>query len=112
MPRKAPSTTWGSPGRGIGISINLLIVVSIVVFVAAFTMFSGLKERQRGLSAQARENVVWSAFQGRIEVKDLIESLVLAMEGQRSLDEVGGAAPLVDWCSMRHETQYTRLFRS
>jgi len=31
---------------------------------------------------------------------------------QRSLDDVGGAAPLVDWCSMRHETQYTRLFRS
>jgi urease accessory protein len=29
-----------------------------------------------------------------------------------SLDEVGTAAPLLDWCSMRHETQYTRLFRS
>jgi urease accessory protein len=29
-----------------------------------------------------------------------------------SLDEVGTATPLVDWCSLRHETQYTRLFRS
>jgi len=29
-----------------------------------------------------------------------------------SLDEVGGAAPMLDWCSMRHELQYTRLFRS
>jgi urease accessory protein len=29
-----------------------------------------------------------------------------------NLDEIGTAAPLVDWCSMRHETQYTRLFRS
>jgi urease accessory protein len=28
------------------------------------------------------------------------------------LDELGTATPLVDWCSMRHETQYTRLFRS
>lgn len=28
------------------------------------------------------------------------------------LDEIGTAAPLIDWCSMRHETQYTRLFRS
>jgi urease accessory protein len=27
-------------------------------------------------------------------------------------DEIGTAAPLVDWCSMQHETQYTRLFRS
>ncbi len=28
------------------------------------------------------------------------------------LEEIGTAAPLIDWCSMRHETQYTRLFRS
>lgn len=28
------------------------------------------------------------------------------------LDTVGTAALRVDWCSMRHETQYTRLFRS
>ena len=28
------------------------------------------------------------------------------------LDRLGTAAPMVDWCSMRHETQYTRLFRS
>ena len=28
------------------------------------------------------------------------------------LDTLGTAAPLLDWCSMRHETQYTRLFRS
>jgi urease accessory protein len=29
-----------------------------------------------------------------------------------SLDDLGTATPLVDWCSMRHETRYTRLFRS
>ncbi len=29
-----------------------------------------------------------------------------------SFDEVGTATPLLDWCSLRHETQYTRLFRS
>jgi urease accessory protein len=29
-----------------------------------------------------------------------------------ALDEIGGAAPMLDWCSMRHELQYTRLFRS
>jgi urease accessory protein len=28
------------------------------------------------------------------------------------LDDVGTATPLLDWCSMQHETQYTRLFRS
>jgi urease accessory protein len=29
-----------------------------------------------------------------------------------SLDEIGTSTPLLDWCSIRHETQYTRLFRS
>jgi urease accessory protein len=29
-----------------------------------------------------------------------------------SLDDLGTAMPVVDWCSMRHETQHTRLFRS
>lgn len=29
-----------------------------------------------------------------------------------SLDEVGTSTPLLDWCSLNHETQYTRLFRS
>ena len=29
-----------------------------------------------------------------------------------SLDDLASAAPMVDWTSMRHETQYTRLFRS
>jgi urease accessory protein len=29
-----------------------------------------------------------------------------------SLDDVGGAAIAADVASMRHETQYTRLFRS
>ena len=27
-------------------------------------------------------------------------------------DDIGACAPMVDWTSMKHETQYTRLFRS
>ncbi len=41
---------------------------------------------------------------------------VVAQAAQAALladpDEIGSAAPMLDWCSMRHETQYTRLFRS
>ncbi len=36
-------------------------------------------------------------------------SLGLAAE---TPDDLGAASPMIDWCSMRHETQYTRLFRS
>jgi urease accessory protein len=29
-----------------------------------------------------------------------------------SIEEAGTSALMIDWCSMRHETQYSRLFRS
>ena len=31
---------------------------------------------------------------------------------ERGLDDLASAVPMVDWCAIRHETQYTRLFRS
>jgi urease accessory protein len=31
---------------------------------------------------------------------------------QRAPADIGAATPMVDWTSMQHETQYTRLFRS
>jgi urease accessory protein len=44
-------------------------------------------------------------------VHPIVEQAVAAALG-RCWDDLGGAAPLVDLCSMFHETQYTRLFRS
>ncbi|HEY4170972.1 MAG TPA: urease accessory UreF family protein [Reyranella sp.] len=41
-----------------------------------------------------------------------VQKAVAAALAVTDLDEVGTATPLLDWCSMRHETQYTRLFRS
>lgn len=41
---------------------------------------------------------------------DVIAAADLALTAE--LEETGTAAPMVDWTSMRHETQYTRLFRS
>ena len=55
---------------------------------------------------------------GQSEGQHVIAGLepVVARLAQRSeatpIAEIGTAAPLVDWCSMQHETQYTRLFRS
>ena len=40
-----------------------------------------------------------------------IDSIALAAL-QSTLDELGTASPLLEICSIRHETQYTRLFRS
>jgi urease accessory protein len=41
-----------------------------------------------------------------------VQQAVQAALAVKDLDEIGTATPLLDWCSMRHETQYTRLFRS
>jgi urease accessory protein len=41
-----------------------------------------------------------------------LEPTIAAAARDTPLDAVGTAAPTIDWCSMRHETQYTRLFRS
>jgi urease accessory protein len=41
-----------------------------------------------------------------------VRRTVLAALAVGDLDDVGTATPLLDWCSLKHETQYTRLFRS
>jgi len=41
-----------------------------------------------------------------------VQNTVTAALAVVELDEVGSATPLLDWCSLKHETQYTRLFRS
>jgi urease accessory protein len=41
-----------------------------------------------------------------------VRNAVTAALAVVELDEVGSATPLLDWCSLKHETQYTRLFRS
>ncbi len=46
---------------------------------------------------------------------EALQPIVLAAAADalaRGQDDWGGAAALVDWTSMMHETQYTRLFRS
>ncbi len=37
---------------------------------------------------------------------------VVAAARTRPPEDRGAATPMLDWCSMNHETQYTRLFRS
>ncbi len=51
---------------------------------------------------------------GQRVIAGLERSVAAAAEAAEAtpLDAIGTAAPLIDWCSMRHETQYTRLFRS
>jgi len=67
-----------------------------LISAAVRTVPLGQSDGQRALAAL--EGAVHRAAEAAIVVSDL--------------DEVGTATPLLDWCSLRHETQYTRLFRS
>ena len=51
---------------------------------------------------------------GQRSIAALEGAVTAAVERARTtaLDDLATAAPMVDWTSMRHETQYTRLFRS
>lgn len=45
-------------------------------------------------------------------VLEPVVARVAAAALDADLAEIGTSIPFVDWCSMKHETQYTRLFRS
>jgi len=67
------------------------------------------------LISAALRTVPLGQTDGQLALAALETAVRQAVEGAlavTSLDEVGTAAPLLDWCSLRHETQYTRLFRS
>lgn len=51
---------------------------------------------------------------GQRATERLLESVsaVARLAPQCALDDLGTAAPRLDFCSLHHETQYTRLFRS
>ena len=51
---------------------------------------------------------------GQRIIEDLRESVSAATDAaiNTPLDEIGSAGALIDWTCMRHQTQYTRLFRS
>ncbi|WP_051512659.1 urease accessory protein UreF [Skermanella stibiiresistens] len=50
--------------------------------------------------------------QRAVALLDTILHRVSTKAHEASLEDLGSAAPVIDWAAMSHETQYTRLFRS
>jgi urease accessory protein len=78
------------------------VVIASLHALAASLISAGIRLIPLGQTDGQR---LTAALAGTIE-----EVAEEALEG--SLDDLGTASPVIDWCSMRHETQYTRLFRS
>jgi urease accessory protein len=67
------------------------------------------------LISAALRTVPLGQSDGQLALAALAPAVAAATQGAivvDSLDDVGTSTPLLDWCSLKHETQYTRLFRS
>lgn len=65
------------------------------------------------VSAAIRLSVIGQTDGQRVTAA--LEPVILAVADAAEAadpDDLGAATPMLDWCSMRHETQHTRLFRS
>jgi urease accessory protein len=85
-----------------GIALDAVLTGFLQAFaanlVSAAVRAIPLGQTDGQLALAALEPVVATAAAAALAVEDI--------------ESIGTAAPLLDWCSMRHETQYTRLFRS
>jgi urease accessory protein len=84
-----------------GLPLREVLVVYLHAFVSNLT------------STAMRLSVIGQTDGQRI-LAALEEAIVQAADAALSADadDLGAAAGIVDWCSMQHETQHTRLFRS
>jgi urease accessory protein len=98
------------------------IAVPVAVAVAAAANGIGLEATLVAYAHGLAANLVSAGVRLVPLGQSAGQSVIAKLEGcvadtcRRALDDrldaLGTAAPVVDWCSMRHETQYTRLFRS
>ena len=117
-------TAWGHPAldaahERLGGEIALPVAVALAGAAHGIALDMALRAYLHAFTAnlisaavrtvplgQSDGQLALAALEGHVSAT---ASAAIAVE---SLDEVGTATPLLDWCSLRHETQYTRLFRS
>jgi urease accessory protein len=99
--------------------IALPVAVALAAAAHGIALEAGLEGYLHAFTANlisaAVRAVPLGQSDGQIALASLegeVQKTVAAALAASDLDEVGTATPLLDWCSMRHETQYTRLFRS
>jgi len=123
---QAAETGWPSPRAaalaaalsGRGIAASLPVSVALVAAAHGLALAPSLAAFVQGFAANLVSAAVRLVPLGQSDGLRLVAALEPATQAALSyglgatLDDLGAAQPMVDWCSMRHETQYTRLFRS
>jgi urease accessory protein len=117
-------TAWPQPDldaahERLGGEIALPVAVALAAAMHGIALDAALEGYLQAFTANlisaALRTVPLGQSDGQIALANLertVRTAATAALAVADLDEVGTATPLLDWCSMRHETQYTRLFRS
>jgi len=101
-----------------GQPVPYAIAVSVAAAAAGIPMRPALLVYLHAFSANlisaAMRLVPLGQTDGQRTMAALQETVIMAAETalDRSVDDIGLCTPLMDWASAKHETQYTRLFRS
>jgi urease accessory protein len=114
-----PREALDAAHRRLGGELALPVAVALAAAAHGIDLDAALKAYLHGFTANlisaAVRSVPLGQSDGQIALAALAPAVLSAAEAALAvgdLDEVGTATPLLDWCSMRHEIQYTRLFRS
>ena len=113
-------TAWPHPDLvAAGNDLALPVAVALATAAHGIALEAALEGYLHAFTANlisaAVRSVPLGQSDGQIALASLepaVRQTVAAALAVGDLDEVGTATPLLDWCSLRHETQYTRLFRS
>ena len=114
--------SWPSPRQDRWLALlaspAYAIVVAIAAAAADIDETAALSAYLQAVAANLVSAAVRLIPLGQTDGQRAIRVLALlipdVVEAARAtaIDGLGSASPMVDWVSMRHETQYTRLFRS
>lgn len=113
-------TAWPHPSfDAVSTDLALPVAVALVTAIHGIALDQALGGYLHAFAANlisaAVRSVPLGQSDGQIALAALeptVRATVEAAIAVTDLDEVGTATPLLDWCSLRHEIQYTRLFRS
>lgn len=111
-------TRWADKMRGDDRLPSYPVAVGIAAAVAKIPLREALTAFLHAMAANLVSSAVRLVPLGQTDgvrsLSSLDQAVSVAVDHAMAadLDDLGAAAPMVDWTSIKHETQYTRLFRS
>jgi urease accessory protein len=114
-PHEALDAAHQRHGGELALPVAVALAAAVHEIALALALEGYLHAFTANLISAAVRSVPLGQSDGQIALAALAPAVHAATEAAMvadHLDEIGTATPLLDWCSMRHEVQYTRLFRS